>query len=72
MAVGTNGAHIGRDDLRAAFQRAIGEGQRSAKASLPSILVLAIAGAAGIAAVAFGLGRRGGRKDSAIVEIRRL
>ena len=35
MAVETNGRRISRDDLQAAFSRAIGEGQESVRKNLP-------------------------------------
>lgn len=72
MAVETNGRRISRDDLQAAFAKAIGEGEESVKANLPPVLITAGAVALGIVAIAFALGRRGGRRDSAVVEIRRL
>jgi L-cystine uptake protein TcyP (sodium:dicarboxylate symporter family) len=72
MPVETNGRKIGRDDLQAAFAKAIGEGQDGVRASLPPILVVAAAVAVGLVAIAYVFGRRGGRNDSAILEIRRL
>ncbi len=72
MPVETNGRKITRDDLQAAFTRAIGEGQESAKAALPGALVIAGAVVLGVVSIAYLLGRRGGHRDSAIVEIRRL
>jgi hypothetical protein len=72
MAVETNGRRISRDDLQAAFSKVIGEGQETARAKLPSIIGIVGAVAVGVAAVAYALGRRGGRHDSAVVEIRRL
>ena len=72
MPVETNGRKISRDDLQAAFTKAIGEGEDTVRASLPPILVVAGAVVVGVVAVAYLFGRRGGRSDSAIVEIRRL
>jgi hypothetical protein len=72
MPVETNGRKISRDDLQAAFTKAIGEGQESVRASLPPVIVVAGAVAVGLVAIAYLFGRRGGRSDSAIVEIRRL
>ena len=72
MPVETNGRKISRDDLQAAFAKVIGDGQESVKASLPPILVVAGAVAIGLVAIAYLFGRRGGRSDSAVVEIRRL
>jgi hypothetical protein len=72
MPVETNGRKISRDDLQAAFSKAIGDSQESAKAALPTAIVIAGAVALGVVAIAYVFGRRGGRNDSAIVEIRRL
>jgi hypothetical protein len=72
MAVETNGRKITRDDLHAAFSKAIGDSQESAKAALPPVLVIAGAVALGAIAIAYVFGRRGGRNDSAVVGIRRL
>ena len=72
MPVETNGRRISRDDLQAAVAKAIGEGQETVRASLPPVLIVAGAVAVGLVAIAYVLGRRGGRNDSAIVEIRRL
>jgi hypothetical protein len=72
MPVETNGRKISRDDLQAAFAKAIGDGEDSVRASLPPVLVVAGAVVVGLVAVAYLFGRRGGRNDSAIVEIRRL
>ena len=72
MPVETNGRRISRDDVQSAFAKAIGEGQETVRASLPPVLIVAGAVAVGLVAIAYVLGRRGGRNDSAIVEIRRL
>jgi hypothetical protein len=72
MPVETNGRKVSRDDLQAAFAKVIGDGQETVKASLPPMMVAAGAVAVGLVAIAYVFGRRGGRNDSAIVEIRRL
>jgi hypothetical protein len=72
MPVETNGRRISRDDLQAAFAKAIGEGQESVRASLPPVLAVVGAVAIGLVAIAYVFGRRGGRNESAVVEIRRL
>jgi hypothetical protein len=72
MAVETNGRPISRDDLQAAFSKVIGEGQETVRENLPPVLVVAGAVALGVIAVVYVLGRRGGRNQSAVVEIRRL
>jgi hypothetical protein len=72
MAVETNGRRISRDDLQAAFTKAIGEGQETVRTNLPPVLVVVGAVALGVIAIAYVLGRRGGKNESAVVEIRRL
>ena len=72
MSVQTNGRRISREDLQAAFSRAIGESRESVRTNLPPMLIVAGAVAVGVIAVSYWLGRRGGRNDSAVVEIRRL
>jgi hypothetical protein len=72
VPVETNGRRISRDDLQSAFAKAIGEGQESVRASLPPVLAVAGAVAVGVVAIAYVFGRRGGRNESAVVEIRRL
>jgi hypothetical protein len=72
MPVETNGRRISRDDVQSAFAKAIGEGQETVRTNLPPALIVAGAVAVGLVAIAYVLGRRGGRNDSAIVEIRRL
>jgi hypothetical protein len=72
MPVETNGRRISREDLQSAIARAIGDGQRTARANWPPLAVIATAVAVGAIAIAFYMGRRGGRRDSAVVEIRRL
>lgn len=72
MPVETNGRRISRDDLQAAFSKAIGDSQESVRANLPPALIMVGAVAVGVVAIAYVFGRRGGRNNSAIVEIRRL
>jgi hypothetical protein len=72
MSVETNGRRITRGDLQSAFSRAIGEGRETVRTNLPPVALIAGAVAVGVIAVSYWLGRRGGRNDSAIVEIRRL
>jgi len=72
MSVQTNGRRISREELQAAFSRALGESRESVRSNLPPVLLIAGAVAVGVIAVSFWLGRRGGRNDSAVVEIRRL
>lgn len=72
MAVETNGHRITRDDLQAAFSKVIGEGQETVRQHLPPALIVAGGIALGVITIAYVLGRRGGRHQSAVVEIRRL
>ena len=72
MAVETNGHRITRDDLQSAFSRAIGDSQETVREHLPPVVLVAGAVALGVVTVAYLLGRRGGRHQSAVVEIRRL
>ena len=72
MSVETNGRRISRGDLQAAFSKVIGEGRETVQTNLPPAILIAGALAVGVIAVSYWLGRRGGRNESAIVEIRRL
>jgi hypothetical protein len=73
MPVETNGRRISREDLQAAFAKAIGaDGEKPNRFSVPPVAVIAGAVVVGAIALAFWLGHRGGRRDSAVVEIRRL
>ncbi|MGH8996733.1 MAG: hypothetical protein ACRDYB_11995 [Acidimicrobiales bacterium] len=72
MAVETNGRRISRDDLQAAFSRAIGDSQESVRKNLPPLVGIVGAVLIGVFAIAYVLGRRGGKHESAVVEIRRL
>jgi hypothetical protein len=72
MAVGTNGRRITRDDLEAAFSQVVGEGEATAQAAVPQVLVVAGAVALGVIALAYLAGRRRGRGQSAVLEVRRV
>jgi hypothetical protein len=72
MAVGTNGRRITRDDLEAAFSQVVGEGEATAQAAVPQVLVVAGAVALGVIALAYLAGRRRGRGRSAVLEVRRV
>jgi len=72
MSVETNGRRISRSDLEAAFSKVIGDGQATTRQALPQVAVVAGAVALAVTTVAYVLGRRGGRKRSAVLEIRRL
>jgi hypothetical protein len=72
MSIRTNGRPITRADLEAAFQRVIGEGEKTVTAAAPAGLVVAIAGALVVVTLAYLAGKRRGRRKSSVVEIRRL
>jgi hypothetical protein len=72
MAVETNGRRITRDDLQAAFTKVVGDGEQSAREAAPQAALIAGSVALGVIAIAYLFGRRGGRKRSAVLEIRQL
>jgi hypothetical protein len=72
MTVGTNGKRITRDDLEAAFSRVLGDGETSARAAAPTIVVVAGAATLSVVTLAYLLGRRRGRRRSTILELRRI
>jgi hypothetical protein len=72
MAVETNGRRITRDDLQAAFTKVVGEGEQTARDAAPQAMFIAGSVALGVIAIAYLFGRRGGRKRSAVLEIRQL
>lgn len=67
-----SGRPITRADLEAAFQGAIGEGEATAKAAVPSALVVAAATLVTVVALAYVAGKRRGRRRSSTIEIRRI
>jgi hypothetical protein len=66
------GAKISRDDLEAKFRELQGDVQETAEEATSYAIVVAAVVVVGLAAAAFVLGRRRGRKRSTIVEIRRI
>lgn len=72
MSVKTNGRPITRADLEAAFQRVVGEGEKSVEAAVPAALVVAGAVAVAVVALVYLAGKRRGQKKSSVIEIRRL
>jgi hypothetical protein len=72
MSMRTNGRPITRDDVEAAFQRVVGEGEKAAEAAVPTAVVAAGAAALCAIALAYLAGKRRGRQRSSVVEIRRL
>jgi hypothetical protein len=63
---------VTRDQLQAAYAKALGEGEATAEARKPQALVIAGAVIIGILALTYLSGRRRGRQNSAILEIKRL
>lgn len=60
------------DDLEAKFRELEGEASSTAQQAKSYALVAAAVVVVGVAAVAFVLGRRKGRKKTTVVEIRRV
>jgi len=65
-------ARITRDDLEAKFRELEGEANETAQQARSYAMVAAAVVVVGVAAVAFVLGRRKGRKKTTVVEIRRI
>lgn len=63
---------ITKGDIESKFRELQGEVDGAADAAVPYVLIAGAALAAGVVLLAFALGRRKGRKKSAIVEVRRL
>jgi hypothetical protein len=72
MAVRTSGRRITRDDLQAAFAEVLGEGEQTARDSAPRALLIGGGVALLVVATAYLIGRRRGRRHTAILEVRRL
>ena len=72
MSMRTNGRPITRDDLEAAFQKVVGEGEKAAGSAAPTALIVAGAVALCVVTLAYLAGKRRGRRKSSVVEIRRL
>lgn len=72
MSVRTNGRPITRTDLEAAFQKVVGEGEKTVQSAMPAAVVVAGAAALAVVALAYLLGKRRGTRKSPVVEIRRL
>jgi hypothetical protein len=72
MSVQTNGRRITRADLEAAFEKVVGEGEKTVERATPVAAVVAGAAVLVLVTVAFLAGKRRGRKRSSVVEIRRI
>jgi hypothetical protein len=71
MATATTGRRITRDDLQAAYAQVLGEGEATARSSVPQAAVVAGTLALVAITVVYIFGKRRGRKQNAIT-IRRL
>jgi hypothetical protein len=71
VTVTTNGRRISRDDLEAAYTKVLGETNTTAKSAANQIAGVAVAGAVVVAAVFYLMGRRRGRRQSALI-VRRV
>lgn len=65
-------APITRDDIRAKFGELEGQAQETAETARNTIIAVGVAAVAVLGVVAFLLGRRRGKKEKTIVEIRRV
>ena len=72
MTTTTTTGRITRDDLERKLREISGDLDDEVEAAKPRLLAGAIGGVLLVVLVAYLLGRRGGRKRSAVVEIRRL
>jgi len=63
---------ITRDDIEAKLREISGDVDERVQAAQPKLFAGAVAGTIVVAAFAYLIGRRQGRKRSALVEIRRL
>lgn len=68
----TTDTPITRDDIRAKFGELEGQAQETAETARNTVLVAGIAVVAVLGALAFLLGRRRGKQEKTIVEIRRV
>ena len=66
------GARITRDDIEARFRELNGEVATEVVSVRSQALTIAAGVAVAVIAVAFLIGRRGGRKRSTVVEVRRI
>jgi hypothetical protein len=67
----TNG-RITRDDLEAKFRQLQGGVDEQKDSALATAITIGAVVAVGVIAVAFLMGRRGGRKRTTVVEVRRI
>ena len=72
MAARSDRRRITRDDLQAAFDGVLGEGESAVRAAAPQAAVVGGAAALALVALAYLAGRRRGRKRTAVLEVRRI
>ncbi len=72
MSVQTDGRRITKADLEAAFEKVVGEGDKTVEQATPAAAVIAGAAVLVVVTLAFLAGKRRGRKRSSVVEIRRI
>jgi hypothetical protein len=63
---------ITRDDIKAKFSELEGRAQDTAETARNTLIAIGVGTVVVLGAVAFALGRRKGKKDKTIVEIRRV
>jgi hypothetical protein len=63
---------ITRDDIEAKFRELTGEATDEAESVRSQAVTVGLAVAVGLVAVVFLIGRRSGRRRSAVVEVRRI
>lgn len=68
----TSATPISRDDIEAKFREVQGEVDEAGNAARTSLLVAGVVVAVAVAAAAFYFGRRRGKMQKTIVEIRRV
>jgi hypothetical protein len=70
MTVGSE--RITRDDIEAKFRELTGEVADEVESTRSQVVTVGLALGVGLVAVVFLIGRRNGRRKSAIVEVRRI
>jgi len=63
---------ITRDDIEAKFRELTGEVAEEVESTRSQVVTVGLAVGVGLVAVVFLIGRRNGRRKSAIVEVRRI
>jgi hypothetical protein len=64
--------NITKEDLRAKLEQIRNEADRAGEAAKPTAMVVAAAAVVAVAALAYLMGRRRGRKNRTVVEVRRV